>query len=369
MVSIARQILFHDKVRFAITVVSLGFAMVMIIYDTGMFFGVTGDSVSIAEHTHAEIWVAESGEAHLGSPSLVATSELEKVRTLEAVSQACALDYFGGNLKIADTRQVQIIGIDPACSLIQPWSIKQGDVTGLQQLDTIVVDDMALRGIDHAQIGDTVKLNDRNMRIVAVTHGNKSFSYPFVYVSLETFVGLGGKPGYYNYIAAKLKPGTNQAQIIQQLADPASKLVAIQEQDFKSATVTALIAQGVGMIFVIVFVGVLVGLLIITMTLYTATMEQLRDFAILKALGATRWKVRGVVLEQAITETTVSFALGLAASLGINAFVEGVSGIRGSFPAWVIFASYVVMILLAVFGSLLSIRKATSVDPVMVFRA
>jgi putative ABC transport system permease protein len=131
----------------------------------------------------------------------------------------------------------------------------------------------------------------------------------------------------------------------------------------------ALIAQGVGMIFVVVFVGVAVGMLIITLTMYTATMERLRDFAILKALGATRWKIWAVVLEQAVVETTVGFGVGLVASLAIDRFVETASGIRGSFPVLVIVGCFVLMVVLAVIGSLLSIRKATSVDPVMVFRA
>ena len=123
------------------------------------------------------------------------------------------------------------------------------------------------------------------------------------------------------------------------------------------------------MIFVIVLVGVSVGMLTITLTMYTATMERLREFAILKALGATRWKIWGVVLEQAITETSVSFGLGLAASLGADHFVETMSGIRGRYPILVIVGCFVMMVVLAILGSLISIRKATSVDPVMVFRA
>ena len=123
------------------------------------------------------------------------------------------------------------------------------------------------------------------------------------------------------------------------------------------------------MIFVVVFIGVSVGMLIITLTMYTATMERLRDFAVLKALGATRWKIWGVVLEQAVIETAVSFGLGLVASLGVDTFVEAMSGIRGRYPIPVIAGCFVMMVFLAILGSLLSIRKAISVDPVTVFRA
>jgi hypothetical protein len=49
MISIAREILVHDKTRLAFTVASLAFAMVMIVYDLGMFFGVTGESVNLID--------------------------------------------------------------------------------------------------------------------------------------------------------------------------------------------------------------------------------------------------------------------------------------------------------------------------------
>ena len=65
----------------------------------------------------------------------------------------------------------------------------------------------------------------------------------------------------------------------------------------------------------------------------------------------------------------MSFGLGLAATLGVDTFVETMSGIRGRFPILVIIGCFAAMVILALLGSLISIRKATSVDPVMVFRA
>lgn len=369
MVSIAREILLHDKLRFGITVVSLGFAIVMMVYDVGMFFGVTGDSVNLIDRAHAELWVSEEGESHLNAPSLVPDSALGKARRLDGVHQACALDYSIGNLKIGDTRQVEVIGIDPACPLFQPWQVVEGDIGELWRKDTIVVDDLALRGINLAQLRDVVELDGREMRIVAITHDNKSFSYPYVYISLQTFESVIGPPDHYSFVAVQLKPGADQGQITRRLARANSDIAVSRAQEFRLSTIMALIAQGVGMIFVIVFVGILVGMLTITLTMYTATMERLRDFAILKALGATRWKIWGIVLEQAITETAVSFGLGLAATLGVDYFVETMSGIRGRFPISVLTGCFVIMVLLAILGSLLSIRKATRVDPVMVFRA
>jgi putative ABC transport system permease protein len=368
MVSIAREILLHDKLRFLITVASLGFTIVMMVYNMGVFFGVVGDDGALIDRAHADLWVSEEDETHLNAPSRVPRTTLRWARRLDGVNQVCALDYSLGNLKIGDTQLVTVIGIDPTCPLFQPWDLAKDDVDALQRRDTIIVDDLALRGINHAQLGDIVELNEREMRIVGVTHGNKSFSYAYVYVNFQTFEDIAGTAEHYSFVAVQLESEADRGRIARQLMQASSKVTVSTAREFRLATMMALIAQGVGMIFVIVFVGVAVGMLIITLTMYTATMERLRDFAILKALGATRWKVWTIVLEQAIIEATVSFGIGLAASLGADRFVETVSGIRGRFPVPMVAGSFAVMVVLAIVGSLVSIRKATGVDPVMVFR-
>ena len=274
MVSIAREILLHDKLRFAITVVSLGFAIVMIVYDTAMFFGVTGDSVSLIDRSQAQLWVFKKGNDHLSAPSLVPHSLLGKARKMAGVGEACALDYRMGNLQVARNHQVAIVGIDPACPLLLPWNVVQGDLESLARKDTVIVDDLALRS-DPAAVGDVVKINDQKLHVVGVTHGNKSFSYPFVYVNQKTFETIGGSPDDYSFVMVQVTPGADQNQVIRQLTG-VNDMDAHTAQEFSAATITALIAQGVGMIFVVVAVGVFVGMLIVTLTMYTATMEHLR---------------------------------------------------------------------------------------------
>ena len=119
MISIAREILLHDKVRFAITVASLGFAMVMIVYDMGMFFGVTGESVNLIDRAGADLWLLETGYDDLLSPSWLPARALRRARHTAGVERACALSTLMGNLDIGETHPVQIVGIDPACPLIR----------------------------------------------------------------------------------------------------------------------------------------------------------------------------------------------------------------------------------------------------------
>jgi putative ABC transport system permease protein len=368
MISIAREILLHDKVRLAFTVACLGFAMVMIVYDLGMFFGVTGESVNLIDRAGADLWLLEAGYDDLLSPSWLPGTVLGQARDIAGVEAACALSTLMGNLDIGETHPVQIVGIDPDCPLIQPWDVIEGQAVALQVPDTVIVDDLVLRS-DPAQMGTGVELNDRELRLVAVTRHNKGFTTPYVYVNLETLAALGGPADQYGFVALRLAPDAQPQAVARQLQAELPGTQVVEKQPLRAASIGALVAQGVGMIFAVVFIGVLVGMMIITTTIYTATVEHLRNFAILKALGATRWQIWRIVLEQAVIQTVVSFCLGLAVSLALNYAIEAMSGIRAIFPVPALAASLVVMVLLAVLGSLLSIRRALAVDPLLVFRA
>jgi putative ABC transport system permease protein len=273
-----------------------------------------------------------------------------------------------GSLEIASDHEVQVVGIDPACPLILPWDVVAGEVADLDQADTVILDDFALRG-ESTQVGDTVLLNGRQMRVVAITRHNKSFTTAYAYTNLRAFTDLGGVPGYTHFLAVQPDPGASRAPLAQRLARAAPGTTVYETGKVRSATMMALIARGVGAIFVVVFVGVLVGILIITMTVYTSTMERLKQFAILRAIGAPNSRILGIILAQAVTVTTVSFGCGLALSVGLNALVQEQMGMRAAFPLLVMGSAFAVMVVLAVLGSLISVRKALTVDPMIVFRA
>lgn len=295
-------------------------------------------------------------------------SVLRQTRRTEGVAGACALDMQMGSLAIAANHQVQIVEIDPSCPLLTPWGLITGQTEGLQRKDTVIVDDLVLRN-DPARVGDVIKLNERELRIVAITHGNKSFTTPFVYVSRRTFTTLGGASEQVSFVIVRVAAGVDQRGVVQNLLALDPTIAVVPAPELRAATIAAMINAGVGMIFVVVFIGVLVGMLIITLTMYTATVERLRDFAVLKALGATRWNIRQIVLAQVCLETILGFVIGVGGSLGVNYAVESASGIRAIFPPAAVVASLGLILALALLGSFLSIRKAVTVDPAMVFRA
>ena len=114
--------------------------------------------------------------------------------------------------------------------------------------------------------------------------------------------------------------------------------------------------------------GFVVGLVVVSQNIYATTMENLEEYATLKAMGASRGYVCRVVLTQALVSGVIGSALGIAlvypAASGIRGFIAWVYT-----PPWLPLATLVIGLLMCCLASVVSIRKALSVEPARVFRA
>ena len=114
--------------------------------------------------------------------------------------------------------------------------------------------------------------------------------------------------------------------------------------------------------------GFVVGLVVVSQNIYATTMENLEEYATLKAMGASRGYIRRVVILQALVSGVIGSALGIAlvfpATNGVKGFISWVHT-----PWWLPVAMICVGLLMCCLASVVSIRKALSVEPAKVFRA
>jgi putative ABC transport system permease protein len=118
---------------------------------------------------------------------------------------------------------------------------------------------------------------------------------------------------------------------------------------------------------VTVFLGILVGIVVVAQTLYTSAVEHVKEFGTVKAIGGSNWDIYRILGEQALIAAVVGFVVGglmswairpLMAKLYLNVLVSP------SF-ALAVFAGTVLMCLGA---AMLSFRRVAGIDPALVFR-
>jgi putative ABC transport system permease protein len=113
--------------------------------------------------------------------------------------------------------------------------------------------------------------------------------------------------------------------------------------------------------------GLLVGMVVVAQTIYAATVDHIREFGTLKAMGAANRYIYRVIVEQAVLSASMGYAVAIVvALLVVHAAHSGDAPIL--LPAAVAAGLFGLAVLMCVAASVISIRKATQIDPAMVFR-
>jgi putative ABC transport system permease protein len=117
-----------------------------------------------------------------------------------------------------------------------------------------------------------------------------------------------------------------------------------------------------------VFLGCLVGIVVVAQTLYTSTMEHIKEFGTVKAIGGSNRDIYSILAKQAVISAVFGFLLGGAMAWLLRPAMASIDLkliISPSYAATVAVGT-VVMCLTA---SAISFRKVAKIDPALVFRA
>ncbi|HEV2445006.1 MAG TPA: FtsX-like permease family protein, partial [Candidatus Sulfopaludibacter sp.] len=113
--------------------------------------------------------------------------------------------------------------------------------------------------------------------------------------------------------------------------------------------------------------GFAVGIAVVAQTLYASTLDRLREFGTLKAIGASNTFLCGVVAKQAVILALAGYLLAIGAS-GLLVRVAQQSGAPIVLPWQLALLLLVLAFFMSLGGSLFSIRKALAVDPSLVMK-
>jgi putative ABC transport system permease protein len=127
-------------------------------------------------------------------------------------------------------------------------------------------------------------------------------------------------------------------------------------------------STGLGMSMgVTVFLGVLVGIVIVAQTLYTSAVEHIKEFGTVKAIGGSNLDIYRILGEQALIAAALGFVLGAAISYAARPVMAGIHLnvlISPGFTA----AVFLGTVLMCLGAALFSFRRVAGIDPALVFR-
>jgi putative ABC transport system permease protein len=416
MVSLARKNLLEDIPRFLVAQAGIMFAVSLVTLQTGIFNGFTQSTAQLIYNSNADIWVASDKLVQVELTLPIPLSHVISARKVEGVAKAEALIFSGAlwNPPQGEITRVRVVGFDPNGQLFQPINLVQGDVRDLTEPYKIIVDATNQDSLNVQQIGDIARVNSLPAQVVGFTQGNASIvSNSFMFTSLTSanaFLTSGQKSelscklpsGAENLICTNTYSRVSEAELRNQPPPPPNPLVAsdlIQyvliaaEPDQDLSQLKARLEKalpnvstytreefikrnqnfwqqrtGIGFILGMgAVVGVVVGVIIVGQILYSSVSDHITEFGTLKAIGASDWRIYGVIIEQAMWMSILGYLPAMILCYGVALWTSATQGIVILITPVSAIAVLAITVGMCVGSAIFAIQKVTRLDPAMVF--
>lgn len=364
--------LLHDRTRLAVTVAGIAFAVFLMVFEGSLLAGFLRASSEVIDAAEADLWITARGVPAFDFPAPLP----ERYRSLAlGVEGVAAIDriatHFGQWLRPDGSQQtVIVIGTEPEAPGRFP---RPAPAAGGPDLpESVVVDRSDIDALGLAELPVDVEITGRRARVVATTTGFGSFlGSPYVFTRYEDatrYIGL--SPQRTTFLLCRLAPGASPAVVKRRIARrlPEADVWTQSEFSRRSRQYWVLQTGAGGAILTAGLLGFVVGVVIVSQTVYATTMENLEEYATLRAMGATRRYLCRLVLTQALLGGVIGCALGLGASYPCVAALRG--GIPWVHtPWWMPLGMLGASLVMGAVASVTSIRTVLRVEPGRVFRA
>ena len=384
MHAIALKMLMGDRARFFGIVTGLTFAALLITQQLGIFLGFLQRSCSLmTDAPQVDVWVMHPELEFTEDLKRMPDGVLHQVRGVAGVEWAMPFHKGMHTAVIASTRMspITLHAIDDATLIGGPPEMVAGRLEDLRQADAVVVDADAARGRlckrgpDGRDVplalGDTLEINDRRAVVVGLCRISKPFYWNPVAFTAWSRAGLyqPATQRLLNLVLVRVAPGHDPAAVCRAI-EQKTGMAARTTAGFRQLTVKFVIEKtGIAINFgIAVLLGFVVGCAIAGQTFYNFTLDNLRHFAALKAMGTASVRLLGMIVLQALTVGALGFGLGVGGAALFGALTRG-SELAFHFPWQLLVVSAVSIAVICVLAAFFSLRRVVSVDPAVVFRS
>lgn len=375
MLWLAIKTLFRERVRLIITLTGVIFSTILTLIQVSTYLGMMGNATAIIRHADADIWIASKNTRSFDFANPFPENRVNAVRSFPDVLWADRIILSWGFLKLANggLEQVQIVGFNPESGVGAPWSMIRGHYSDVKSGRYMIIDNSEERRIGTIEVGPRWELNERNFKAVGISEGAKSFTTaPVIFMSYEQAQASGGivGEGQTTFIVANVKDERKIGSTIKNLRALLPHNDIFTESGFVYRTVMYwTVETGIGMAFFLVAIlGLTVGGVIVGQTIYANTIEHLREFGTLKALGARNKDIYMIIFSQVAITTVIGFSIGSILVLLLKGGIEK-GGVTLYLSPMLFFILFIVVFLTCLFSAYFSVRKIRTLDPMMVFRA
>jgi putative ABC transport system permease protein len=377
MAWIALKMLTGNRGKYVAIIVGIAFAALLISHQASIFCGLMLMTTSqIQDIRGADIWVMDPNVQFVDDIKPLSGNDVYRVRGVPGVHWAVHL-YKGlsrARLKDGNFQQVILLGLDDATFVGAPQKMIAGSLSDLRRPDAIIVDQRGYEQLwpgEPFKPGKTLEMNDQRAVLVGICDASRTFqTFPIIYTRFSQAVQfIPPERKVVSFVLAQSAPGTS-AETVCRAIENQTGLQAQTRHEFIWTTIWYYFKRtGIPFNFgITVALGFLVGTAVAGQTFYMFTVENLKQFGALKAMGASNLRIVAMILLQAAVVGLIGYAIGVGGTAAFGELTKSNPRIAFFMPWQILLGTGGAVVLIVFISSLFSIRRVLVLEPAVVFQ-
>jgi putative ABC transport system permease protein len=378
---LAIKMLVGDKLKYFGLLAGMTFAAMMIAQQASIFVGLKSQTGTfIRDNSVVDLWVMDDQVRFSEDQKPIPDTTVQRIRSVDGVEWAIPMykGWLRARLSDGTRMQVIVVGVDDATFVGAPSDkMVVGDITDLRRGRAVVMDirdaDTKLRLENEGraiQIGERLSINDNEVEIVGAYRGSPSFFWdPVLYTTYTHALSIAPRERHLtSFVLVKVKDGADVAAV-QRRINEQTRFVARTGPEFERITSDYILEKtGILVNFgMAVGLGFVIGLIVTGQTFFNFTLDNLRHFASLRAMGVSSLTLVRMVLVQVLTVGVLAVGLGLGIASIAGHFIAK-TDLAFLMPWEVLAATATAMLLVGAVAALISLAKVLRLEPAIVFK-
>ncbi|MBE0417118.1 MAG: FtsX-like permease family protein [Coriobacteriia bacterium] len=369
-VPVARRNLFQSRARLIISVGGIALAALLVLVLDGVFAGSEKDVTVFMDNTPFDLVVSQRGVRNLHMTTSFFPEQA--LRSIEQVSGVERVDpiLFTTTFLIAGDLPTQrglayLIGYEPG-RLGGPWAWAGRPVE--LGPDEIVIDIRAAEDFG-VSVGDEITAAGRDLRIAGLAEGTTSIVNSISFVTFEGFQRAQGVSGTVSFALVLLRRDENPAAVADRIQAAVDGVTVQTRADFAESERRIVSDMSIDIMRLMNIIAFLIGLSVTGLTVYVATLAKVREYGLMKAIGARNSRLFRLVIGQA----AMSLGLGLSLAVAVALVLQVALGAAAARIPMVVEPESIARIIagatvIGLLGAVIPVARVAGLKPADVFR-
>ena len=303
-VPLARRQLLARRGRALGGLAGIALALLLVLALKAIFAGLETRMTAYIDHSSADVIVAQQGIAsmHMTESALPAAA-VAAVAEVPGVATATPILYKSGYVVAGEKSGiVAVVGGGPVPGLVAGGRPGPGEI----------VLDRALAERLRVGLGDAVRVLGTRLRIAGEIEGTAAINGSYSFVSRATLARLVGGSDIVSYVLVRARPGVAADALAKRIQARVPRVTASTRAGFAASERSLVGQMSTNIVRGMILVGFIVGVAVAGLVAYSATLAQLRDYGVLRALGLRARGATALVIAQLAAMVAAGFLLAVA---------------------------------------------------------